>query len=93
MSMISTANHTIGIYTLDFSAILCNDNSMIKTNTGYASNSYLASIMDDCIAAERAALQAARAARDAGATYGVIDIDIHPDLDGDDYANAVLASL
>ena len=31
--------------------------------------------------------------RAAGATYGVIDIDIHPDLDGDDYADAVLASL
>ncbi len=93
MSMISTANHTIGIYTLDFSAILCNDNSMIKTTTGYASNSYLASIMDDCLAAERAALQADRAARAAGATYGVIDIDIHPDLAGDDYADAVLASL
>ena len=66
---------------------------MIKTNTGYASNSYLASIMDDCIAAERAATIAARRARDAGATYGVVDIDIHPDLDGDDYADAVLASL
>ena len=49
--------------------------------------------MDDCIAAERAALRADRAARDAGATYGVIDINIHPDLDGDDYADAVLASL
>ena len=93
MSMISTANHTIGISTLDFSAILCHYNSMIKTTTGYASDSYLASVMDDCIAAERAATIAARAARAAGATYGVVDIDIHPDLDGDDYADAVLASL
>ena len=66
---------------------------MIKTTTGYASDSYLASVMDDCIAAERAATIAARAARAAGATYGVVDIDIHPDLDGDDYADAVLASL
>ena len=91
--MLSTANYTIGIYTLAFSANPCHTISMIKTNTGYASNSYLASIMDDCIAAERAALRADRAARDAGATYGVIDINIHPDLDGDDYADAVLASL
>ena len=91
--MISTTNHTIGISTLDFSAILCHDNSMIKTTTGYASDSYLASVMDDCIAAERAATIAARAARAAGATYGVVDIDIHPDLYGDDYADAVLVSL
>ena len=49
--------------------------------------------MDECIAAERAATIADRAARAAGATYGVVDIDIHPDLNGDDYADAVLASL
>ena len=91
--MISTTNHTIGISTLDFSAILCHDNSMIKTTTGYASDSYLASVMDDCIAAERAATIAARAARAAGATYGVVDIDIHPDLYGADYADAVFVSL
>ena len=72
---------------------MCHTISMNKTNTGYASNSYLASIMDECIAAERAATIADRAARAAGATYGVVDIDIHPDLSGDDYADAVLASL
>ena len=85
---------TIGsTYPIDISTILCHTKSMIKTNTGYASNSYLASIMDECIAAERAATIADRQAREAGATYGVVDIDIHPDLNGDDYADAVLASL
>ena len=89
MSVISTAN----LKTLDKPANLCHTISMIKTNTGYASNSYLASIMDECIAAERAAVIADRKARESGATYGVIDIDIHPDLQGDDYADAVIASL
>ena len=66
---------------------------MNKTRLGYASNDFLASIMEDCLAADRAAIEADRAARAAGATLGVIDIDIHPDLMGEDYADAVLASL
>ena len=42
---------------------------MIKTDTGYASNSYLASIMADQLAAERRERDAARRARAAGAEF------------------------
>ena len=49
------------------------------------------SIADACIQAERDERAADRAARAAGATYGVIDINA--DLYGDDYADAILASL
>jgi len=49
------------------------------------------SIADACIQAERDALAADRAARAAGATFETIDINA--DLYGDDYADAVLASL
>ena len=74
MSSISTANHTIGIYTLAFSANPCHTNSMNKTQTIrfnsngiYATDERLASIAAECLAAERAAVAARRAARAAGA--------------------------
>lgn len=49
------------------------------------------SIADACIQAERDERAADRAARAAGATYETIDLN--GDLFGDDYADAVLASL
>ena len=59
---------------LDFPLILCHTNSMNKTQTirfnsqgVYASDSRLASIAAECLAAERAAVAASRAARAAGA--------------------------
>ena len=59
---------------LDFPPILCHTYSMNKTQTirfnsqgVYASDSRLASIAAECIAAERAAVAASRAARAAGA--------------------------
>ena len=59
---------------LDFRAIPCHTNSMknkqpIRFNSQgvYASDARLASIAAECIAAERAAVAAARAARAAGA--------------------------
>ena len=66
---------------------------MIKFNQQgvYASDSRLLSIAEECIAAERAALAADRAARAAGASFETIDISA--DLFGDEYADAVLASL
>ena len=74
MSSINTANHTIGIYTLAFSANPCHTNSMNKTKTirfnsngVYASDTRLADIAAECLAAERAAAAASRAARAAGA--------------------------
>ena len=48
---------------------------MIKTNTGYASNSYLASIMDECIAAERRERDAARRSRQDGASEGTWNVN------------------
>ena len=60
--------------TLDFPAKTCHTNSMNKSKTirfnsqgVYASDSRLASIAAECIAAERAAVAARRAARAAGA--------------------------
>ena len=60
--------------TLDFPPDLCHTYSMNKSKTirfnsqgVYASDSRLASIAAECIAAERAAVAAARAARAAGA--------------------------
>ena len=47
---------------------------MNKTQHGYASNSYLASIMAETIEHERRMLRADRAARAAGATFGVISL-------------------
>ena len=59
---------------LDFHANPCHTNSMNKTQTirfnsqgVYASDSRLASIAAECLAAERAATAASRAARAAGA--------------------------
>lgn len=49
------------------------------------------SIADACIQAERDERDADRAARAAGATYGVIDINA--DLYGDEYADAILSTL
>ena len=49
------------------------------------------SIADACLAAERDARDADRAARAAGANFETIDINA--DLFGDDYADAILASL
>jgi len=49
------------------------------------------SIAEACLQSERDERAADRAARDAGATYGVIDIN--DDLYGDAYADAILASL
>ena len=74
MHDISTTNQTIGIYTLAFSANPCHTNSMnnkkpIRFNSQgvYASDPRLASIAAECLAAERAAIAASRAARAAGA--------------------------
>ena len=60
--------------TLDFPAKTCHTNSMNKTQTiqfnsqgVYASDERLASIAAECLAAERAAAAARRAARAAGA--------------------------
>ena len=59
---------------VDFPPDLCHTNSMNKTqpirfnsNGVYASDERLASIAAECLAAERAAVAAARAARAAGA--------------------------
>jgi hypothetical protein len=49
------------------------------------------SIADACLQSERDERDADRAARDAGATYGIIDIS--DDLYGDDYANEVINSI
>ena len=81
---------------LDFPAILCHTNSMNKTQTtsltfsDFTKYDHL-SIADACIQAERDARDADRAARAAGATFETIDIN--GDLFGDDYADAILASL
>ena len=84
MSMISTANSTIGIYTLAVSAKMCNDNSMINqtTMTVFVTPDHdtslifsdwqrvdTRSIQDACIAADRAERDAARAARESGAVF------------------------
>ena len=47
---------------------------MIKTKYGFASNSYMAQIMAETIEHERKQLRADRAARAAGATFGVFTI-------------------
>ena len=49
------------------------------------------SIAEACIAADRDAREADRAAREAGATYGTIDLQA--ELYGDDYADAMMAEL
>ena len=49
------------------------------------------SIAEACIQAERDERAADRAARAAGATYGIININ--DDLYGDEYADAVLSTL
>ena len=73
MASISTANATIGIYTLAIPATLCHtigmkkQNIQFNSNGVYASDARLASIAAECIAAERAAVAASRAARAAGA--------------------------
>ena len=43
---------------------------MKQTRLGYASNDYLNSIMEECIAAEKRSQQLDRDARAAGATFG-----------------------
>ena len=60
--------------TLDFPPQTCHTNSMNKSKTirfnsqgVYASDARLASIAAECLAAERAAIAASRAARAAGA--------------------------
>ena len=66
---------------------------MIKFNDQgiYASDSRLASIAEECLQAERDARAADRAAREAGATFGTIDLDA--EVWGDEYADAVLSTL
>ena len=43
---------------------------MKKTRLGYASNDFLNSIMEECVAAEKRSQQLDRDARAAGATFG-----------------------
>jgi hypothetical protein len=64
--MISTADGTIGIYTLAESGKMCNDNGMNKTKL---SSSYCQSIIAEQLAAERRERKAARAARQSGAVF------------------------
>ena len=49
------------------------------------------SIADACIQAERDERAADRAARAAGATYGIVDLNA--DLYGDEYADAILSDM
>ena len=67
--------------TLDFPPILCHTISMNKqpirfnSNGIYATDERLASIAAECLAAERANLAAARAARAAGANEGTWQVN------------------
>ena len=54
---------------IDFWVKVCYGRTMIKTDKGYASNSFLASIMDEVIACERRERDAARRARESGAVF------------------------
>ena len=70
---------------------MMNNKTTFDSNGVSASSPYLASIAAECLAAERAALQADRRARELGASYGRIDIS--SDLWGDDYADHILSEL
>ena len=78
---------------LDFPPILCHTKSMNKTTTTFSDFTKYdhLSIADACIQSERDERAADRAARDAGATYGTIEI--HDFLMGDEYADAIMRDL